>query len=173
MTPTQALTPQALAESAQRLLNSYGNAMYWQDADLAEQIAGRFSLVLAALSAAPAGDPVAPQRQSLRIELQEQCVEWSAYWRAPDAHGVELTHEQATELLRRALGVEVEVLPVLAAPAPAEPAPEGWQHAGHIYNLVAHALMDADAPHGGCKHRLRLLLEELAPLAAAPASPKG
>lgn len=50
-----------------------------------------------------------PAVEPLRDELQRQCVEWNAYWRAPDAHGVELTVEQATELLRRALGVEVEV----------------------------------------------------------------
>lgn len=43
--------------------------------------------------------------------LQKKCVDFGAYWRAPDAHGVELTHEQAVELLRDALLVEVEIKP--------------------------------------------------------------
>lgn len=40
--------------------------------------------------------------------LQQKCSDWGTYWRAPDAHGVVLTQEQALELLRDALGVEVE-----------------------------------------------------------------
>ena len=46
---------------------------------------------------------------TLQQRLQQQCTDWGAYWRAPDAHGVELTPEQALELLRTALGVEVEI----------------------------------------------------------------
>ena len=46
---------------------------------------------------------------TLTQRLQQQCVDWGAYWRASDAHGVELTPEQALELLRTALGVEVEI----------------------------------------------------------------
>lgn len=41
--------------------------------------------------------------------LQRKCSEWGTYWRAPDAHGVNLSREQALELLRDALGVEVEI----------------------------------------------------------------
>jgi hypothetical protein len=41
--------------------------------------------------------------------LQQKCTDWGTYWRAPDAHGVELSHDQAVELLRDALGVEVEI----------------------------------------------------------------
>lgn len=41
--------------------------------------------------------------------LQQKCVNWNTYWRAPDAHGVVLSQEQANELLRDALGVEVEI----------------------------------------------------------------
>lgn len=48
---------------------------------------------------------------TLRERLQRQCVAWGAYWRASDAHGVELTPEQALQLLREALGVEVEIKP--------------------------------------------------------------
>lgn len=45
----------------------------------------------------------------LREELQRQCYDWGTYWRAPDSHGVELSHAQAVELLENALGVEVEI----------------------------------------------------------------
>lgn len=41
--------------------------------------------------------------------LQRKCYDWGTYWRAPDAHGVNLSREQALELLRDALGVEVEI----------------------------------------------------------------
>ena len=41
--------------------------------------------------------------------LQQQCSDWGTYWRAPDAHGVILSIEQASELLQEALGVEVEI----------------------------------------------------------------
>ena len=33
--------------------------------------------------------------------------------------------------------------------------------AGYFYNLVVHALMDVDAPHGGCKSRLKDIAEKL------------
>lgn len=46
---------------------------------------------------------------TLTERLQQQCSDWGTYWRAPDAHGVNLTIEQATALLARALGVEVEI----------------------------------------------------------------
>ena len=46
---------------------------------------------------------------TLTSRLQQQCTDWGTYWRAPDAHGVELTPEQALQLLRTALGVEVEI----------------------------------------------------------------
>ena len=41
--------------------------------------------------------------------LQQKCSDWGTYWRAPDAHGVDLSLDQALELLRDALGVEVEI----------------------------------------------------------------
>lgn len=59
---------------------------------------------------------------SLTQRLQQRCSDWGAYWRASDAHGVQLTVEQATELLMDALGVEVEI-GAHEAPA-AEPAPQ-------------------------------------------------
>ena len=62
-------------------------------------------------ASAPSGEPA----DTLRQRLQQQCTDWGTYWRASDAHGVDLTHEQALELLRDALGVEVAI----AAPLPA------------------------------------------------------
>ncbi len=47
--------------------------------------------------------------------LQKRCVDWNVYWRAPDAHGVQLNIEQATELLRDVLGVEVEIAAAIPA----------------------------------------------------------
>lgn len=47
--------------------------------------------------------------ETLRVELQKMCSAWGAYWRGSDAHGVELTTEQAVELLQNALNVEVEI----------------------------------------------------------------
>lgn len=71
-----------------------------------------------ALAAQPAASGEAPP--SLTHELQQRCSDWGTYWREPDAHGVNLTIEQATELLHTALCVEVEI----AAPTPAQPTPE-------------------------------------------------
>lgn len=62
------------------------------------------------VDSAPSGEPA----DTLRQRLQQQCTDWGTYWRASDAHGVDLTHEQALELLRDALGVEVAI----AAPLP-------------------------------------------------------
>ena len=45
----------------------------------------------------------------LRSTLQQMCYDQGTYWRAADAHGVNLTVTQATELLREALDVEVEI----------------------------------------------------------------
>ena len=59
-------------------------------------------------TAAPQVQQAAP---NLTAELQQRCTDWGAYWRAPDAHGVELTPDQALILLREALGVEVEIKP--------------------------------------------------------------
>lgn len=58
-------------------------------------------------AAEPVPAPVQPD--TLSQQLQRRCVEMGTYWRAPDAHGVNLTIEQATELLRDALGVEVDI----------------------------------------------------------------
>jgi len=63
---------------------------------------------LASLSTGDAGEPVAPIPK-LQHRLQQKCSDWGAYWRAQDAHGVDLTVQQATELLADALGVEVEI----------------------------------------------------------------
>jgi hypothetical protein len=72
-------------------------------------------LLCSALLAARPGN-VEPQQPSpaadtLTARLQQQCSDWGAYWRASDAHGVDLTQAQAVELLREALGVEVAIKP--------------------------------------------------------------
>ena len=65
--------------------------------------------------------------QGLAAQLQQQCVDWGAYWRASDAHGVNLSVEQAVELLRDALGVEVEIAALPAQPQPSADRQEGNQ----------------------------------------------
>ncbi|HBG30771.1 MAG TPA: hypothetical protein DDW98_09100 [Gammaproteobacteria bacterium] len=61
-------------------------------------------------------------------QLQQRCVDWGVYWRAPDAHGVNLTHAQAVELLRDVLGVEVEIADRIEAALNADPTiPDGWK----------------------------------------------
>ncbi|MGJ7512386.1 hypothetical protein [Variovorax sp. GT1P44] len=67
-----------------------------------------------ALSAQQAGTG-----EPLRDRLQQKCSDWGTYWRAPDAHGVELTKQQAVELLADALGVEVEIKDATPKAAPA------------------------------------------------------
>jgi hypothetical protein len=62
-----------------------------------------------ALRPSPHQPATAGAEPSLRDRLQKQCVDWNAYWRASDSHGVELTKPQAIELLCNALGVEVEI----------------------------------------------------------------
>lgn len=45
-----------------------------------------------------------------RDDWQKKCLDIGfEYWRAPDAHGVTCTNEQAVELLQELLGVEVEI----------------------------------------------------------------
>jgi hypothetical protein len=70
----------------------------------------RAGIVAAPAATVPDGVPVVQEAQpSLTERLQQKCSDWGTYWRAPDAHGVVLTQEQALELLRDALGVEVEL----------------------------------------------------------------
>lgn len=55
-------------------------------------------------------------------DWQQRCLDLGfKYWRAPDAHGVECTHEQALALLRDLLGVEVD----FTTPPPAPAAEQG------------------------------------------------
>lgn len=93
-------------------------------------------------------DEPAPQMpEALRDSLQRRCVEWGVYWRAPDAHGVDLTHEQALELLRDALGVEVEIA---AAPRPAPAEPQGAEAPQEIKSLrdrIIEGELELDGTH--------------------------
>lgn len=59
--------------------------------------------------------PPAAQADTLSERMQQKCSDWGTYWRAPDAHGVILSVEQASELLRDVLLVDVEIKP--GAPA--------------------------------------------------------
>lgn len=55
------------------------------------------------------GAPAATN-ETTRTDWQARCQELGfKYWRAPDAHGVECSVEQATELLSQVLGVGVEI----------------------------------------------------------------
>lgn len=54
-------------------------------------------------------EALAAKPDDLCGRLQQKCSDWNTYWRAPDAHGVNLNIEQALELLRDALGVEVAI----------------------------------------------------------------
>ena len=178
MTPTQALT---LAREALHLFWKKGKQGGLLPADClsivdVHSIQQTIRAIDAALSAAPAGEPVAPRKEAL-TELIADALHGTYHcgrvWQAWHIGTMSKDDFSPVDQSETPAEIADAVLAAFAAPAPAEPAPEGWQHAGHVYNLVAHALMDADAPHGGCKHRLRLILEELAPLPAAPASPKG
>jgi hypothetical protein len=60
-------------------------------------------------AATPTAPQVQPPADTLCQQLQQRCSDWGVYWRASDAHGVDLTLDQALELLRDALGVEVEI----------------------------------------------------------------
>ena len=112
-------------------------------------------------------DEPAPQMpEALRDSLQRRCVEWGVYWRAPDAHGVDLTHEQALELLRDALGVEVEIA-AAPRPAPAEPQPiAAWSIVrtaeSAVVTAVRAALSAAPAPQpaGGERERYEFVLAQ-------------
>ena len=81
------------------------------------------------------------RRDDLCGQLQQKCSDWGTYWRAPDAHGVILNEEQARELLRDALGVEVDF-------TSAQPSPGGQ---GELATLVTSWRSRAD------KHELNAL----------------
>lgn len=87
-----------------------------------------FAAMLAAAPAAPQPE-AQPTRKSLTQELQEKCSSWGAYWRASDAHGVDLSIEQAVELLQGALGVEVSIAApsAQAEQADSQPSVQGSQ----------------------------------------------
>lgn len=74
---------------------------YYFDEDELQKFAAQLLSTRPAESVAQGGE--------WREKLQRQCSEWGAYWRAADAHGVELTEAQAIELLAEVLGVEVEI----------------------------------------------------------------
>ena len=64
---------------------------------------------LAALDREGAGVVERETFEAFCLRLQQRCVDWGAYWRASDDHGVTLTSEQAIDLLRDVLGVDIEI----------------------------------------------------------------
>ncbi len=77
-------------------------------------------------------EAVTKAREDDRGRLQQKCSDWGTYWRAPDAHGVKLTTEQAVELLQDALGVEVEIDTGISAAIAAKEMAERERDAGAI-----------------------------------------
>jgi Lar family restriction alleviation protein len=71
----------------------------------------------ARLAPLPASEWVPETASAFCTRMQQKCSDWGTYWRAPDAHGVDLTNAQAVELLADVLGVEVAI----AALPPSEP----------------------------------------------------
>ncbi len=113
---------------------------------------------------------------TLTTRLQQQCSDWGVYWRAPDAHGVELSIEQAAELLRDALGVEVEIGRERAAPGavpegwrlvPIEPTSEMLKEGGHANS----EWLNDNAPIGEARYARPMQSVWAGMLAAAPVLP--
>ena len=158
MTPTQALT-QRLSDEADQCRN-----------DGADDIARLLDEAVAALSAAPAGEPVAPTDEALARVAHKG---YDDYW-AEDSPGRETEAWAASAKA---------VLATFAAPVPAEPVLplckvaailHRWDSAAqqHIPTLVIEfEPVPANSPNTakGWADRDRLA----AMLAAAPASPKG
>ena len=114
-----------LRTAAQQALEALEYGQYSLKQVSEHEWVSRGQLAMQALRAALA-EPVQEQEQAepmppdtLCEELQRWCSNRKLYWRAPDAHGVKCSVEQAAELLVMALGVEVEIEP--AQPAPAAP----------------------------------------------------
>ena len=111
-----AVPPKAIGQDSRILLELAGSAsLCWEpkptgvfDSSLAIRFVKSALAELRASVAQPAV-PEPPRALPLHMQMQQMCSDWGAYWCASDAHGVDLTHEQALELLRFALGVEVEI----------------------------------------------------------------
>ena len=81
---------------------------------------------IAALSAAPAGEPVAPANALLACDIQPRPLRYplSDYHRAGSDGPLHATWEDKPHRLLYDL---IAAVRYYAAPAPAEPAPEGWR----------------------------------------------
>lgn len=65
----------------------------------------------------PSADAAVAPAVANREDWQQKALDHGfKYWRAPDAHGVECTAQQAVDLLRDLLGVEVDIKDAAAAP---------------------------------------------------------
>ena len=87
--------------------------------------------------------PIAEGGEGLCARLQGKCSDWGTYWRAPDAHGVQLSHAQAVELLVEALGVEVEIAAIESLTR------QGWEPA-YDRELIA-KMLDESADVADCE----------------------
>jgi len=83
-------------------------------------------------------------RQDDLARLQQKCSDWGTYWRASDAHGVNLNMEQAVEILQDALGVEVEIAQAKAAPVVTLPQRYSMSVGNTIIETPIGRWMDAD-----------------------------
>lgn len=102
------------------------------DGDAWHEHIGRRQIALGAWIAATEAALAGSQEEGVGVKdwretLQLKCTDWGAYWRAPDAHGVELTYIQALELLNDVLGVEVNIITAAnrKATTPDAAAPDG------------------------------------------------
>jgi hypothetical protein len=159
--PRLAEVAQALEASAEWMLHGRRNGdPLLSTPDMVD--AARF--IRAAL-AAPQAVP-----DTLCKQLQRKCCDMGVYWRASDAHGVDVTPDQAAELLREALAVEVNI----SAPPQeqAEPVKRliGWRTDNFLHETADPAQAKNWEPH----HDILPIFEGdpntklAAPTAAAP-----
>lgn len=132
-----------------------------------EAVKGMRSIVAAHEAKRPPSTTAEAMAPSLREQLQQQCSDWGAYWRASDAHGVELTREQAVELLARAVGVEVEI----AHPAPSTTVAAG-EASERFVPIGACTCAGPDGPCESCIANREAYEEWLAERSTPPTDPK-
>jgi hypothetical protein len=107
MTTSQGV--EALAAEHMRLVGVLESTMIHLGRFRNETNDARAAVEASARALAVPAPPVQPEPPK-RIDWQQRCLDAGfKYWRAPDAHGVTCTVEQATALLADLLGVEVEI----------------------------------------------------------------
>lgn len=160
---------EALTDQELQSLRNLGNEC--------ERAADEIASLRAALASSGQAASAVP---TLRERLQQRCSDWGVYWRASDAHGVDLSHEQALDLLRDALGVEVEIAtPAAPAQPPAADNMPAWEC---IAMLLAeqdgqdphHLIWEGNPPEPygevWCKYEFKA--RQIADLFATPPAPR-